>query len=147
MPTPTVELLDPIVLISIGIALVAFEALFFSFFVFWFGVASIIVGVMSYAINFSDGLWQICSIAIIAMVLLVVLRAKALDRFMRAKTREPNDDFLNTSGSGIIKDGKVYFKATYWNISSDDDFTQGEKVHVVSTKGATAVVQKTKETK
>ena len=147
MPTPTVELFDPIVLISIGIALVAFEALFFSFFLFWFGVASIMVGVISYVIDFSDGLWQICSIAVIAMVLLVVLRAKALDRFMRSKSREPNDDFLNTPGIGIIKEGKLYFKATYWNINSDDDFAQDEKVHVVSTKGATAVVQKIKETK
>jgi membrane protein implicated in regulation of membrane protease activity len=142
MPTPIVEVFDPIILISIGIIFVALEALFFSFFVFWFGIAAIIVGMISYVVRFDNGLWQIASVAVLAVISLAVLRAKALDRFMKVAGKSPNDDFLNTSGTGVIKDNKVYFKATYWTIDSHEKFIEDESVHVVSTKGATAVVQK-----
>ena len=142
METPILELFSPMVLMAIGIALIAIEALLFSFFIFWFGVAAIIVGIASYFVPYTDGLWQLATVAILAMILLLTLRSKALKTFMKAKDKEHNDDFFNESGEGEIRDQKVYFKGTYWKINSKDVFENGEKVKVVSVSGATATVKK-----
>ena len=142
MQTPMLELFSPMVLMAIGIALIALEALLFSFVSFWFGVAFLLVGVSSYYVTYTDGLWQLAAISIVALVLLVTLRSKALKTFMKSKEHEHNDDFFNVSGEGVIKEGRVYFKGTYWKIESDQVFEDGEKVKVTSTNGSTALVQK-----
>lgn len=141
MPTPILEVIDPTFLLAVGIFLIAFEALFVSFVVFWFGAAFLIVGVASYFIAFSDGIYQIAAIAIISIILLMALRSKAMELFMKPK-KEHNDDFLNEKGVGVIKDGKVYYKATYWDYDSNEQFLEGEKVNVISTHNMTAVIEK-----
>lgn len=142
MATPILSVITPEYLIAAGVALIAIEAVIFSFVVFWFGLATVIVGVLSYLFPFNDGLHQLVAIALIAMVLLITLRAKVLERFMKAKGKDHDDDFLNEEGEGIIENGKVYFKATYWKIDSSESFEEGEKVKVLSTKGASAKVLK-----
>lgn len=142
MATPILSVITPEYLIAAGVALIAIEAVVFSFVVFWFGLATVIVGVLSYLFSFNDGLHQLVAIALIAMVLLITLRAKVLERFMKAKGKDHDDDFLNEEGEGIIENGKVYFKATYWKIDSSESFEEGEKVKVLSTKGASAKVLK-----
>jgi membrane protein implicated in regulation of membrane protease activity len=132
-----------IVLLAIGIGLIAMEAIFYSFILIWFGLASIIVALITHFIGFDDGLLQIAAIGIISIVLLFSLRSKVLRMFLKSKDQEVNDNFLNDSGDGIIKDGKVYFKATYWDIDSEvTSFQEGEKVKVLSTKKGKAKVIK-----
>lgn len=133
---------SPLILISIGIVLIALEVLTFSFILFWFGISSFLVGVLSYFINFTDGLYQIAAICVISILLLFTLRSKVMETFMKAKGKEYNDDFLNQAGTGVIKEGKVYFKATYWNIDSSENFIENEKVNVLSTKGSEAKISK-----
>lgn len=142
MQTPICELFSPTVLIAIGIVLVALEALLLSFFIFWFGIATVIVGISSYFITYSNGLWQLASIAILALVLLTMLRTKAIGLLMKAQGRDHDDDFFNESGEGIIKEGRVYFKGTYWKIDASQKFKNNEKVRVTGTKGSVAFVEK-----
>lgn len=132
----------PILLIAMGIGLIALEALLLYFVILWFGLALLIVGLASYLIPFGDGLWQLGAAAVLALVLLFSLRSRVFKRFMHAKGKEPHDDFLNESGEGIIKEGKVYYKATYWKIKSDATFEENERVKVLSTDGASATVEK-----
>lgn len=144
METQVLSLFSPIILIAIGIVLIAIESIFYSFILIWFGFASLIVGVASYLIPFNDGLWQVASISLIAIVLLFLLRTKAMEKFMKPIDEEINDTFLNEDGEGIIQNGKVYFKATYWDIDSsyDLDFEENEKVHVLSASKGKAKIEK-----
>ncbi|MBN2815051.1 MAG: nodulation efficiency protein D [Campylobacterales bacterium] len=142
MEAPILETFSAMLLIAMGIGLIALEALLFSFVVFWFGVATILVGFSSYFIEYNDGLWQLATIALIALLLLFTLRSKALERFMKSQDHEHNDNFFNTSGEGEVRNGKVYFKGTYWKIESQQLFSEGERVRVTSTEGSTAQVEK-----
>lgn len=126
--------ISPTILIAIGILLIAAEAATFTFVLFWFGIASIIVGIISYIVSFSDGAWQIAFIGIIAIALLFFLRTKTLDTFLKSKDGEIKDDFLNTKGVGTVKNGKIYYKATFWDCDDIDSFKDGEKVEVLEAK-------------
>lgn len=142
MENQILSVISPTILVAVGIALIALEAILFSFIAFWFGLATLLVGISSYFFRYGDGLWQLVAISIISLVLLFTLRTKAMELFMKSKDHEHNDDFLNESGEGVIKDGRVYFKATYWKIDSDESFEEGEKVKILSTKGSVASVEK-----
>lgn len=142
METATLSVISPIILIAIGIVLIAIEAITFSFVLFWFGLASIIIGIFSYFFQFSDGLWQLTAIAIVSLLMLFLLRVKVLKKFDKPKDGAVKDNFFNTKGEGVVKDGKVYYKATYWNCDTIDDFSDGEKVEVVEIKKGKAVIRK-----
>src|SRR3990167_720420 len=116
MDIQILEPITPMVLIGVGIALIAAESLIFSFFVFWFGIGFILVGILSIFVEFYDGAWQLASVSVIAMILLITLRAKIVDKFLDVEENQITvQDFLNESGFGVIKENKVYYKATYWN--------------------------------
>lgn len=139
-----IDLISPLILIAVGIGLIALEALLFSFIVFWFGMATIIVGLLSYLNIFEDGLWQLSTIAILSMLLLFTMRSKALQLFLKSKDQEYNDNFLNEEGVGVIKESNVYYKATNWRIDpmNKDEFKEGEQVHVLSVKKGIATIKK-----
>lgn len=146
MESQILSLISPIILIAIGIFLIAMESVFFSFILFWFGLASILIGLTSNIIGFDDGLWQIAAICTLAMILLFSLRTKAMKIFMKAKDDEIDNTFLNESGEGIIEQGKVKYKATYWDIdSSEKDFVDGEKVKVISALKNKAKIERIKD--
>lgn len=140
-----ISIISPTILIAIGLFLIAIEAMSFSFISFWFGLASILIGIATNFIDFNDGLWQIASICILALVLLLSLRTKLMEKFLKSKDQEINDTFLNEKGEGVIKNGKVEYKATYWDIDSKDtDFKEGEKVIVLSALRNKAKIEKYK---
>jgi len=138
------SLISPIILLAIGLGLIALEILTFSFVFFWFGLAFLIIGALSYFAIFPDGLWQLSGVSVIAIVLLLSLRTTALKIFLKSKEKENNDNFLNEKGIGVVKGGKVYYKATYWNIdlANNDTFSDGEKVTVLSTAKGVAYIEK-----
>jgi len=151
--TPILSIIAPMYLIAIGVLLIALEALFYSFILIWFGIAFILVGLLT-SIDISttdgisssiytDGLWQLASVGIIALILLLLLRSRVLNRFLKPSKHQHNDDFLNTSGIGEIHEGRVYFKGTYWEYhNKDTNFKDGESVQVISTQGNTAIIEK-----
>ena len=129
--------ISPVILIGIGIFLMALEVVTFTFVLFWFGVAFVLVGVMSYFVTFSDGAWQIASVGIISLVLLFFFRSKFLTIFLKAsKGDEVQDEFLNTKGVGVVKNGKIYYKATYWDCDDIKTLNEGQKVEILEAKKA-----------
>jgi len=144
MENQVLSLISPTILIAIGLGLIAIEMLIFSFVFFWFGLAFIIVGVLTYFSVFSDGLWQLSSTSVISIVLLLILRTKLIKLFLKTKEKENNDNFLNERGIGIVKNGKVYYKATYWdiNLSNKELFEENEKVIVLNASKSIATIEK-----
>ena len=136
--------LSPLVLLAIGVILIALESLLFSFVLFWFGLSFLIVGGISYLDVSLDLKWQLSLVAIISLALLVFLRAKALKIFLKSKEGENNDNFLNETGYGVIKNGKVFYKATYWDIDPmcKVTFDDGEKVFVQKAEKNIAFIEK-----
>ena len=108
------SIISPTILIAIGLFLIVIEVMSFSFISFWFGFSCILIGIATNFIDFNDGLWQIASIYILALVLLFWLRTKLMEKFLKSKDQEINDTFLNEKGEGVIKNRKVEYKATYW---------------------------------
>ena len=138
------DVIDPFILLAIGIALIAFEAVIASFILIWFGVGFVVVAIISSLYIFSDGIWQIAAASIISLLLLFLLRKKVLEKFLNSR-KNISDDFLNEKGIGEIRNSKVFYKATYWDIDSNIDekeFVEGEKVVVLKTHKNTAIIEK-----
>jgi membrane protein implicated in regulation of membrane protease activity len=138
------SLIEPYILLAIGIALRAIEALLVSFVVIWFGIGFIIVAVISYFYGFSDGMWQLAFVSLISLILLFLFRKKFLDKFSKSQV-EVSDNFFNEKGIGEIKNSKVFYKGTYWEIDSNIDekeFIEGEKVTVLKTSKNQAKIEK-----
>ena len=138
------DVIDPFILLAIGIALIAFEALIASFILIWFGVGFVVIAIISSMYMFSDGIWQIAAASIISLLLLFLLRKKVLEKFLNSR-KDISDDFLNEKGIGEIRNSKVFYKATYWDIDSNIDekeFVEGEKVVVLKTHKNTAIIEK-----
>jgi len=145
METLILSPLSPTVLIALGVLFIALEALVMSFVVIWFGVGLIVVGISSYFIHYTDGMWQLALSGIVAMLLLFILRSTLMKKFCDAKDRPPKDDFLNEAGEGVIKDGKVYYKSIFWTIDSDETFQENDKVTVLKAYKGRATVKRLKE--
>lgn len=138
------DVLDPYILLAIGVALIAFEAVIASFVLIWFGLGFILTALISYVYIYSDGLWQIATASILSLVLLLLFRKKALESFLKSK-KDISDNFLDEKGIGEIKNSKVLYKATYWDIDSELDekeFVEGEKVVVLKTFKNQATIEK-----
>jgi membrane protein implicated in regulation of membrane protease activity len=120
----------------------AVESLLNSFVTIWIGISFIIVGLLSKFIIFEEGLWQLALVSIISTILLVSLRSKLLNIFLKEKDSLPNENFLNSTGAGIFKNNKIYFNATYWDVDSDESFEENEKVEVLNISNNTATIQK-----
>lgn len=138
------SVIDPYILIALGVAFIALEALIVSFIVIWFGIGFIIVGIISYIYPFSDAIWQIAMVCLLSLILIIFLRKKALESFLKSKM-ELTDDFLNEKGVGEIKNSKVFYKGTYWEIDSkidEKEFIDGEKVVVLKTSKNHATIEK-----
>lgn len=138
------NVIDPYILLAIGVALVALEALIASFIVIWFGIGFLIVAIISFFFIFSAGVWQLATISLISIFLILFLRKKVVDTFSKSKI-EVSDDFLNEKGIGEIKNSKVFYKGTYWEIDSNLDekeFFEGEKVLVLKTSKNMALIEK-----
>ena len=145
MPTQIIlSVIDPYILLAIGVALIAFEALIASFVLIWFGFGFILTALISYVYIFSDGLWQIAIASIFSLILLLLFRKKALESFLKSK-KDISDNFLDEKGIGEIKNSKVFYKATYWDIDStidEKEFVEGEKVIVLKTHKNHATIEK-----
>lgn len=138
------SVLSPYILLAIGVFLIAFEAIVTSFFLIWFGIGFLITALISVYYPFSDGVWQVAVSCIIALVLLFLLREKATNKFLNS-SEEISDNFFEGGGIGQIKNGKVFFKGTYWEIDSvldDVQFSEGEKVNVIKAYKNFAKIEK-----
>lgn len=138
------SVIDPYILLAIGVALITFEAVIVSFVLVWFGVGFVLTALISYIYIFGDGIWQIATASLISLILLLLLRKKVLESFLKSK-KDISDNFLDEKGIGEIKNSKVFYKATYWDIDSkidEKEFVEGEKVLVLKTHKNHATIEK-----
>lgn len=147
METQTIMLLDvinPYILLGIGVVLFGLEAIVTSFILIWFGLGFVITAFITFVYPFSDGVWQLAVVSIISLLFIIILRKKALEKFL--DSQEPiTDNFLRDGGIGEIKNQKVFFKGTYWEIDStlsEDSYKEGEKVNVIKTYKNFAKIEK-----
>ena len=124
-------------MIAIGAVLCALEFTLFSFYLLFFGVAFIIVGVINFGFNF-EWSFQILAVLVLAFILLALLKAPLKSKFM-AKKESFNEEFLDEPGVGEIRENMVYFKGTLWKY--DGNLPNGEKVRVLGTKGDKVVLR------
>ena len=145
MPTQIIlSVIDPYILLAIGVALIALEAVIASFVLIWFGIGFVLTALLSYFLAFNDGIWQIATASIISLILLLMLRKKTLESFLKSK-RNISDNFFDEKGIGEIRESKVFYKATYWDIDSkldEKEFVDGEKVVVLKTHKNKATIEK-----
>lgn len=138
------SVIDPYILLGIGIVLIALEAVITSFILIWFGIGFMLTALISYFYGFDDGIWQLAIASFISLLLLAILRKKIFKNFLNPE-KEINDNFLNEKGFGVIKNKKVFFKGTYWEIDGSIDeslFIEGEKVVVSKTYKNFAIISK-----
>ncbi len=138
------DIINPYILLGIGVLLIGLESIIASFILIWFGIGFLVTAFISMGYDFSDGVWQLASVSIISLFLILVVRKSILKFFLEPK-EQIKDDFLNESGIGQIKNSKVFFKGTYWEIDSEIDeseFSEGQKVKVLSTYKNFAKIEK-----
>jgi membrane protein implicated in regulation of membrane protease activity len=122
------EPISSIILISIGIGLVSLEAILYSFFIVWFGFGFIIIGMINYFYIFSSGFVQIGSASVVAIVLMFLLKQKLIESLKKAE--DIKEDFFNEGGIGIVKNGMVFYKGTYFEIISSKEYKENQKVDI-----------------
>ena len=130
-------MISPFIMIAIGALLCAAELMLFSFYLLFFGLAFIIVGAVNFGFNF-EWSFQILAVLVLAFILLALLKAPLKSKFM-AKKESFNEEFLDESGVGEIRENMVYFKGTLWKY--DGVLKNGEKVQVLGTKGDKVILK------
>lgn len=144
MQTLILDVIDPFILLGIGVILIAVEVFMASFILIWFAIGFILTAVISWRYEFSDGIWQLATVAVISLLLLIILRKKMLEKVLKSDV-EITDNYLKESGIGEIKNSKVFYKGTYWEIDSsldEKEFKEGDKVKVLKTDKNFATIEK-----
>ena len=139
-----IEVINPYILLGIGVILIGLEAVIASFILIWFGLGFVLTAIFSMFYDFSDGVWQLAVASIISLLFIVALRKKFLEKFLSSQ-ENITDNFLDESGIGEIKNSKVFYKGTYWEIDPSVDessFVEGEKVVVSKTYKNFASIKK-----
>jgi membrane protein implicated in regulation of membrane protease activity len=129
----------------VGLVLMALEIAAPGVFLFWLGLAAMLTGLMSGAIHMS---WEI---QLIAFAVLALAAVPIWRRVARAKSSEPEHDFLNRRSDALvgrvftldkpIQDGfgTVRVDDTVWRVAGPDT-PAGSRVRVVHADGASLTV-------
>ncbi len=125
-------------LLAAAIALVAIEIITASFVLFWFGIGFLIVSGMSYFYPFEEGMVQLAWAFSIGVILMYLLRSKFVQYVMASK--EKHIDAFEGEGEGIVQNGKIFFKGTYWE-SDVEGLREGQKVKVVKIDHGKAILK------
>lgn len=136
--------------VVIGLALVLLELAIPAFFILWFGVAAILVGVLSLIFNLSVAaqfvLWGLGSVA------MVVLWFRFFKNPDRTKAGLAKDAFLGETGlivkpvselgKGEIRFQKPILGSEVWPVIADEPIPAGERAQIVDVLGQTLKVSK-----
>lgn len=136
--------MDFYILFAIAAVLITFEVFILSFVIIWFGLGFLLLSFIQVVFPIDSIIWQLCLVALFSLVLLVLFRKKLLNKFKKSD-KEIKDDFLNESGYAEVKNGKIFFKGTFWEFEKElevGSYKDGEKVFVEFTKSNTAYIKK-----
>ena len=137
---PNYEVIEWYYLLAGGIALIGFEALFFSFFLIWIGLGFILVGVLTYFGLFDNATAQIATAFSIGLVLLFALRKYSMT--LVNKSQDESEEKVHKGGVGIIDNGMIKMNGTFWQTNDDiSSYKDGDKVEVLDIVDNKAVLK------
>ncbi len=123
-------IVNPEILLGIGVALIALEIFMFSFYLMWLGLGFLIVGVISYFYPFESGFVQLALSSVLGVVMLFLFKEK-FQKYIFKNTPKSKDEFLEEAGVGVVKEGKVFYKGTFWEVDGDSSLpNEGKKVNI-----------------
>ena len=127
------------IFVALGVVFVIAEVLFMDFTLIFFGLGFLIVAILSFFINLS---WQIQLLlaATLSILLLIILKKRIKTAFFKSKEKY-EDNFLDESGVGEIKNGMVYYKSTFWKSDKIANLADGQKVRVKGVKNGQIVLE------
>ena len=136
-----------------GVVLMLGEIALSTFFILWFGVAAIIVGVVLLAWPTLDVNWQIFIWTVLSVILAILwfkyLKPLSVDRTKAGLSREavvgeighviqvPHDQ-----RRGVMRFSVPVLGADEWQIMSTDELAEGDRVQVREVSGNTLIVNK-----
>lgn len=137
--------MDFYTLISIGVVLVALEVFLYSFIAIWFGFGFVFIGFISIFYSFPNLYAQLGAVSVFSLLFLLFFRKLFLKRFSKSQ-KEISDNFFNSSGIGEFKQGKVFYKGTFWELDPNFDSTklvENQKINVLKVEQNIAFVDDT----
>ena len=122
---------------SLALVFFIIELVFLDFSCFIIALALGISAICSLFIELSITIWAVIS-ALLAVIFFFTIRAP-LKRFFMSK--KSNDDFLDESGQGVVKEGMIYFKGTMWRADTSD-LSEGQSVKVKGIQNGKIIIEK-----
>lgn len=123
-------MINAYLLLAIGFVLAIIELLIGSFYVIFFALGFLFVGILSLFLSLNL-VWQIILIALISLVSFMIFR-----KFFKKSKKEENlkDNFLDESGEGVIQNGMIYYKGTLWQSNEIEDLKDGDRVRITGVR-------------
>ncbi|SFV51063.1 nodulation efficiency protein D (NfeD) [hydrothermal vent metagenome] len=135
------EVISTPYLIAIGIFLIGIEVLTYSFVLFFLGIGFVVTGAISKIYDFDNGIVQIATAFVIALVFAYFFRGKFIE--MLSKTSDKKEQRAHVSGTGIVEDGMIKFNGTYWKTLDDiSAYSNDEQVEIVDVIDNMVVLKK-----
>lgn len=131
------------ILVAIGLGLVTLEIVTMTFVILYFGIASILTGILTLAGIFPAGEYQLLSISVLAFIAFLINKKKK-DAFMNPEKLEIDTFKTGDVGTVIISNDKyrVQYKGTTWPIEHlPANVQEGDKVTVLDIKDNKAEVE------
>ena len=134
----------------VGLAFLLLEFVVPGLILFFFAVGAWVVGILLLFLNLSINEQLIVFLA--TSVLSILLFRKWVKNILwqrKHSTELMEDEFLGKTGKAETaiapgKNGKVYFKGTSWDASSEDLIEAGENVKIIGNDSIILIVQSTK---
>jgi len=132
-------------MLLMGTALIVIEVLagLGSFVVLWFGIATIVVGFLGLFMDFRSGEFQLITVAVFGMALLLAFRRPLL-RWLQGREAPPPERY-EAGGVGELQlhEGRwsVYYRGTWWRLQNQlPDMHDGMQVRVVHVDESGAMI-------
>lgn len=134
-----------------GIALVLAELIIPSFFIVWFGLGALLVGLLALAFDFSLtaqlATWTLASLAMVALWFMVFKQSFQKTRIGTADGEVIGEIGLLVSAVAPFERGKVRFQrpllgSEEWICIADEAIAAGDRIRVVAVEGSYLKVTK-----
>jgi len=132
--------MNALIFIIIGVILAIVELLVMDFTFIFFSAGFFITGLLSFGFHL-DWDVQILLSFVLSFVLLIAFKRPLKSRFFKPEEKH-EDNFLDESGTGTVKNGMVYFKGTFWKSDEISDLNEGDRVEILGVKNGQIVVKK-----